>query len=162
MKPVWLTLFLSLLAIAPVSGDEQRLSGIEGQWKLIEWHEGDVVLTPPEIGGRTSLTDGTVLFMVHNETAEGSEYVHGYGSYSVENNEYRYEYEKYVEVFVIGDDRQVSSGPVAETSYIAKPDGARLMIMDAETGTRGLVLEGDRMTWMHNGKPLRVYERVQD
>lgn len=153
---------LAIAILATADENQQTVSDIEGLWKLVEWHDDGEILTPPQIGGRSLLSNGKVLFMAHRESPGESEYVNGYGEYTAVGNEYSYEYEKYTVVIVRGDDHQSSSAPVARSRYVARPNGTRLEILDPETRSRGLILEGDRMVWIFDSRPLRVYERVTD
>jgi hypothetical protein len=160
MKTKALFIILVLGASATVFGDRQTINDIEGLWKLIEWHHEGAVLTPPQIGGRLSLTGGTILYIVFRQVEDDSLYNNGYGSYSIEGNEYRYGYEMSTRITVQGEDQEVWADSRPEARYLAEPNGTRLEILDPETRTKGLVLEGDRLTWVEESRPLRVYERV--
>jgi hypothetical protein len=62
---------------------------------------------------------------------------------------------------ITGEDQEIWSGPWPESRYIAQSNGNKLEILDSETRTSGFVLEGDRLTYVEQSKPLRVYERVR-
>ena len=161
MKTHSLVLYLAL-ALSPVAlGDSPRINDLEGHWKIVEWHHNGVVLTPPQIGGRLFLNKGTFFFIAFREIEEEREYTDGYGTYSIEGDEYRYGYDRTTDVSVKGDVQEIWSGPWPESRFIAQPNGNKLEILDSETRTSGFVLEGDRLTYMEESKPLRVYERVR-
>lgn len=161
--PYTLAAALIILGSSAIADDnEQHVSDIEGLWQLVEWHDDGEVLVPPRIGGRSLLENGRLLFMAHRETSTENEYVSGFGEYSIVGSEYSYEYERYTVVVVRGDVHEASSGPVSRSSYTGESNGSRLEILDSETRTRGLILEGNRMIWISDSKPLRVYERISD
>jgi hypothetical protein len=157
----WIVAILYVGALVPAAGDQQTINDIEGLWKLVEWHEGEDVLVSPQIGGRLSLNEGTILYMVYRESADESMYIYGYGAYSITGNEYRYGYDRFTEVIVRGDEKEVWSGSRPESRYTAVRANSRLEILEADSRTSGLVLDGNRLTWTRDSKPLRVYERVQ-
>jgi len=149
------------LVMSPVAlGDSPRINDLEGHWKIVEWHHNGLVLTSPQIGGRLFLNNGTFFFIAFREIEEEREYIDGYGTYSVEGDEYRYGYDRTTYVLVTGEDQEIWSGSWPESRFVAQSIGNKLEILDSETRTSGFVLEGDRLTYVEESKPLRIYERV--
>ena len=160
MKIHSLICYLALALSPPAFGDAPKINELVGLWKIIEWHHNGVVLTSPQIGGRMFLNNGKFFFIAFRENDEEREYLDGYGTYSIEGDEYRSGYDRTTSVSITGDGQEIFSGPWPETRFIAQSNGNRLEILDAETRTSGFVLEGDRLTYIEESKQLRVYERV--
>jgi len=156
-----LSCFLALTLSVTALGDAPRINDLVGLWKIVEWHHNGVVLTSPQIGGRLFLTNGKFFFIAYREIEEEREYMDGYGTYSIQGDEYRYGYDWTTYVSVTDDEQEIWSGPWPESRFIAQSNGSKLEVLDAESRTSGFVLEGERLTYVEESQPLRVYERVR-
>jgi hypothetical protein len=66
---------------------------IEGVYALEEWHTESGVFRPPQVEGRSSLLNGTIIVILHNRINDASQTtIASYGTYVLTQSEFAYRY----------------------------------------------------------------------
>ena len=136
---------------------------IEGTWELVEWHVGDRVLRPPEMG-RWMVHDGLVMATRHRNGPDDFESTAGYGEYRWGPMTWTYGYER-------SEDLQGPS-PDDVRLTVTGSDPIRMSAFRISREGDMLVLDGERLRWEYDvpgrtfllktsgGRPIRKYRKV--
>ena len=135
-------------------------AAIEGNWKLEESLADDEVLHPPQADGRMSLHDGAIMILMHRESQGTRKSNYGYGTYTLTKDTWSFGYDRYVTFNDTGSAITAGGAPfVGQRIYQLKLDGSKL-IADNDNGTWTFIFDGDAMTYLGKGKPVRKWRRM--
>lgn len=93
---IFLTALLSACSHVAHSGDAELdavRACIEGIYSLEEWHTSSGVFRPPQVEGRATLQNGTIIFIIHDRMKESPQTtIATYGEYRLTAKEFAYRY----------------------------------------------------------------------
>jgi len=92
---LWVTLTFSSTILA--AGADPELDAvrakIEGVYALEEWQTEEGVFRPPQVEGRFSMLNGTIIVILHNRMKESPQTTYAsYGTYVLTSKEFSYHY----------------------------------------------------------------------
>ena len=153
-------LLLAPLAWGQGTSLERMKAALEGNWRLEESLADDQVLHPPQADGRMSLHDCVIMVLMHREIQGTRKSFYGYGTYSLTQDTWIYGYDRYVTFTDTGTAITLGSAPFdGKRTYQIKSDGDKL-VFDNDNGLWTFVFEGDAMTYLGKGKPLRKWRKM--
>lgn len=136
-------------------------AALEGTWQLEEWHLNGQVLRPPQVGGRWSNHDGTVLVTMHRTTSDGAYSQSGYGAYQIEPGTWSYEYTRMeTSSGPIGGPAQVTAERRDRRSFRVSRQGSKIILTLEGPGDDRREYDGPFFTLIQNGQVVRKWRRV--
>ncbi len=153
-------LLLAPLAWGEGASLERVKAALEGNWRLEESLADGEVLHPPQADGRMSLHDGVIMVLMYREIQGTRKSYYGYGTYSLTQDKWIYGYDRYVTFSDTGSAITGAGAPFeGKRAYQIKSDGDKI-IFDNDNGTWSFVFEGDALTYLGKGKPVRKWRRM--
>ena len=161
----WRSTMIVALLLAPLAWGEganlERVkAALEGNWRLEESLADGEILHPPQADGRMSLHDGVIMVLMYREIQGIRKSYYGYGTYALTKDIWTYGYDRYV---TFNDNGSTITGGGApfegKRAYQIKSDGAKI-IFDNDNGTWTFIFEGDALTYLGKGKPVRKWRRM--
>src|SRR5882672_2821723 len=104
---------------------------IEGVYALEEWHTEAGVFRPPQVDGRFSMFNGTIIVIIHNRMKESPQTtVASYGIYLLTSKEFSYRYPDRSVFTITPDSITVSHKPAWEgmRTFDVIPEGNNLRL----------------------------------
>lgn len=163
-RRLFIALLIGLL-VAPVASAEgpsiERVKAVlEGNWRLEESLADGEVLHPPQADGRMSLHNGVIMVLMHREIQGTRKSYYGYGTYSLTKDTWTYGYDRYVTFIDNGTAVTAGGAPFeGKRAYQIKSDGDKV-IFDNDNGTWTFIFDGDALTYLGKGKPVRKWRRM--
>jgi hypothetical protein len=141
-------------------GIERAKAAMEGNWRLEEWQVDEDRLRTPQADGRLSLHDGVIMVLMHRDAQGVRKSFYGYGTYVLTGDTWNYGYDRYVMFTDTGSAITAGNGPFeGRRTYHMKLEGDKL-ILDNDNGRWLLIFDGDTLTYLDNGKPLRKWRKM--
>jgi hypothetical protein len=161
----WRWSMIAALLLAPLAWGEgasiERVkAALEGNWRLEESLADGEILHPPQADGRMSLHDGVIMVLMYREIQGTRKSYYGYGTYALTKDTWTYGYDRYV---TFNDNGSTITGGGApfegKRAYQIKSDGDKI-IFDNDNGAWTFIFEGDALTYLGKGKPVRKWRRM--
>ena len=141
-------------------------AGVEGVYALEEWHTESGVFRPPQVEGRASLMNGTIIVILHNRMNESPQTtVASYGTYLLTPTEFSYRYTEPSVFTVTPSSITVSHKPPWEgmrTFNVSREGNA--VRLRSPTGAQEFLFSPEGLTYSDAGTGAfvgkRVYRRV--
>ncbi len=165
----WLVIgYVPIATWGQVEDIERAKKLMDGTWGLAEWVVDGELMRPPEVDGRLSHHDGTIMIMMSWTRPGLRKFFYGYGTYEFGDATWSYAYDRYVAFTDTNGSIALSEKGAAESAtragfegrrtYQMKFDGDKL-ILEREDGQRQLIYEGNVFSYVEHGKPLRKWRR---
>ena len=144
------------------NSNEKLVNQQTGVYILEEWHKDGQVFEPPQVEGRFMFLNGVIMTVLHDRMQASSEttiVVTGY--YTLDSSKFSYGYDN-TSIYT-----ESPSGVTA--SHQSLWEGLRVFAvsseegivrMQSETGQQEFIFDANRLTYVENGKPLRVWRRA--
>ena len=161
----WCWLAVCALFITPIAWSEtlsldQIKAVMEGNWRLEESLDDNELLHPPQADGRMSIHGGVIMISMHREVQSTRKSFYGYGTYAFTPEAWSYGFDRYVSFTDTGTAITMGGAPFnGQRNYRFKNEGEKI-IADFDNGVATFVFEGDKLTFLGKGKPVRKWRKI--